>query len=74
MKSNLIKKLRLKRGCQYILLFPKDSISDRSGREIAEALNELGFRDSLIVQVATNEEVKVIEKGKQKLSRNYIIK
>ena len=63
-QAKLIKKLRLKKGCKYILFIPEDCLDIEEAINLSEMLFEIGFSDSFIVHVMTSKGIKVIEQEK----------
>lgn len=61
-KIELIRKLRLKKGCKYLLFIPYEALDSGVLEELSNSLYELGFKDSLLVYTRTTKGIKVIEK------------
>ena len=60
-QAKLIRKLRLKKGCKYILFIPDSANLDNDALvDLSDAILDEGFQ-SLIVKVASNKGIKVIE-------------
>jgi len=62
MTVELIRKLRLKKGCQYILFIDPATVG-YCIKDISIAINEMGFGDSLIVSTNEPKKIRIIEKG-----------
>ena len=64
MKTELIKKLRLKKGCKYILIFPE------SAGVSPEEVNMLDHRYvDVVVMLKSTRGVKVIEMDKERVKK-----
>jgi len=58
----LIRKLRLKKGCEYILFLPKESVRIEEAEILMKLLKNKGWSDSLAILINDPAKIKVIEK------------
>lgn len=60
MKTDLIKKLRLKKGCKYILFVPEECMTMSQASGLVDILTDNGF-DVVLPLVRSVKGIKVIE-------------
>lgn len=64
--AKLVKKLRLKKGCDYILFFDETQISQSQIEKLIFELRVRGYGDSLAVMTVGEAKIKLMELEKSK--------
>jgi len=62
-QAKLIRKLRLKKGCKYLLFIPRSVMPMNDVVVLGDLMNEEGY-GNIIVSIETSEGIKVIEQNK----------